>query len=112
MSYVTNVLLKTSILESVDSLNRSWLENEAYWSRPRPLKGVTSASLPQLWYGGTRALECEFYPAAFNLLNLDELVKVIQSCNWQYPEAVQLFVQEQESTRLVEVPLNLDDDTT
>ena len=54
-----------------------------------------------------RVLECEVFPGAFNYLDLAALVKAIREVDWDDPDGVQLFVQEQEERRLREVDLGL-----
>lgn len=46
-------------------------------------------------YGGSKVLETQIYPAAFNYVSLDELLSAIQKVEWTNPELVQLLYQGQ-----------------
>jgi hypothetical protein len=100
MSIVTNVLLKTSTGDKsrIAKLNTAFESGQKFVS-------CDDDSLPRGWYGGNKMLECEVYPAAFNHLDLEELVRAIRGVEWDDPLSVQLFVQEQEEDRLREVDL-------
>jgi hypothetical protein len=52
-------------------------------------------------------LECQIYPGAFNHLELSDLIRAIREVDWDDPGSVQLFVEEQEQDRLMEVDLGL-----
>jgi hypothetical protein len=64
-------------------------------------------SLPRGWYAGSKMLECQIYPGAFNHLELSDLIRAIREVDWDDPGSVQLFVEEQEQDRLMEVDLGL-----
>lgn len=102
MSVVSNVIFKTALgdEDAVALLNKNFEPGV-------PFVSCDDEKLPDGWYGGTKYLECEIYPAAFNYLDKDELVKIIEAIKWEFPESVQLFIQEQEGDRLEEIHLNL-----
>jgi hypothetical protein len=102
MSVVTNVVLKISIGDK----SRISKLNELFQSG-RNFVSCDDDSLPRGWYAGTKILECEIYPGAFNHLDLDGLVAAIRRIDWDDPQSVQLFVQSQEQVRLMEIDLNL-----
>jgi hypothetical protein len=100
MSVVTNVVLKISVgdKQRIADLN-------ALFSSGQKFVSCDDESLPRGWYAGSKMLECEVFPGAFNHLNIAELVSAIQDVEWDDPYSVQLFVQEQEEDRLKEVEL-------
>jgi hypothetical protein len=51
---------------------------------------------PRLWYSRHKCLECNVAIAALNHVNIEDLVLHIQQVDWEEPENVQLFLQEQE----------------
>ena len=102
MSVVTNVILKTFAGDRyrIATLNELFHSGKKFVS-------CDDESLPRGWYAGSKMLECELYPRAFNYLELSDLVTASQKVDWDQPGSVQLFVQEQESDRLTEVDLGL-----
>ena len=96
MSMVTNVILKTSVFEEkgIGELNALFGSE---------FKSCDDESLPCGWYAGSKFLECGIYPAAFNFLNLEELVSAIRQVPWKRPKDVQLLIQEQEEDRFKEI---------
>jgi len=100
MSVVTNVVLKISVGDKhrISELNALFASGQKFVS-------CDDESLPRGWYAGSKMLECEVFPGAFNHLNVSELVSAIQKVGWDDPHSVQLFVQEQEEDRLHEVVL-------
>jgi hypothetical protein len=100
MSVVTNVLLKISVGDK-----RRIVELNALFASGQKFVSCDDETLPRGWYAGSKMLECEIFPGAFNRLSVSELVSAIQKVEWDNPQAVQLFVQEQEEDRLREVQL-------
>jgi hypothetical protein len=102
MSVVTNFVFKTSVGDKarVAELNTAFQSGAKFVS-------CGDESLPRGWYAGTKILECEIYPGAFNHLELSDLIRAIREVDWDDPGSVQLFVQEQEEDRLSEVDLCL-----
>lgn len=101
MSLVTNVVLKTAVQDAglIGGIN-SALKDKGFVS-------CDDESLPFGWYAGTKALECEIFPGAFNYLDLDAMIYAIRTVPWDQPGSVQLFIQEQNEDRLREVDLGL-----
>jgi hypothetical protein len=102
MSVVSNIVLKTSVGDKarIVKLNAAFESGQKFVS-------CDDESLPRGWYAGTKMLECEIYPGAFNYLELAELIKAIREVDWDDPRSVQLFVQDQEQDRMTEVDLGL-----
>lgn len=102
MSRVTNVILKTACDDSgIKKLNEIFRAGV-------PFVSCDDESLkPQSWYAGTKALEIDIYPGAFNHLDLNELVSAVCSVQWDDPEELQLFAQLEDKTKLAEIPLPL-----
>jgi len=102
VSVVTNIVFKTSVGDKhrIAKLNAAFQEGAK-------LVSCDDESLPRGWYAGNKMLECEICPGAFNDLNLADLVRAIREMDWDDPNSVQLFVQEQEEDRLREVDLGL-----
>ncbi len=100
MSVVTNVVLKTSSWDTplIEQLNAAFHVGEKFVS-------CDDEKLPRGWYAGDKMLECGLFPGAYNYLDLGGLVRAIREVKWDYPNAVQLFVREQEDDRLREVDL-------
>jgi hypothetical protein len=98
MSQVTNVLLTTAWGEGFSAVH---LLRQAGFT----FISCNDEGLPVGWYAGTKMLECEIYPGAFNHLDLNKLVAAINAAPWESPESVQLFVQGQDEDRFREVDL-------
>jgi hypothetical protein len=60
---------------------------------------VEDEHLPPHWYGGTKSLECDLAIGAFNVLDLDGLIKHLCSLSSLYDEQLRLIVKEQEDER-------------
>lgn len=93
MSHVDNVILTTSVIDA----SRIEVVNAKFSSGGKFVACKYSA--------GTKALETNIYPGAFNYLNLDDLIFAIESVTWASPETVQLFIQGQDEDRFRDVPL-------
>lgn len=105
MSVVTNVVFKTSAgdRKRIAKLNEVFQSGQLFVS-------CDDEMLPRGWYAGSKMLECQIYPGAFNHLELGELIKAIREVDWDDPGGVQLFVQEQEEDHLREIDLGLTKD--
>jgi hypothetical protein len=103
MSWVTNVILKTAPgdAKTIQSLNERLRLKE--WGER--FVSCEDQSMPMGWYAGDKGLEIAIFPGAFNHLDMAELVSAIQAVPWKWPNQVQLFAQEDNSERMVEVPL-------
>ena len=96
MSYVTNIIVHCSIC---DSGQAALLEPFCKGSRPQSLKIITDGDAGR-WWGGDKNPEVELYAAAFNYLPWPDFVARIEGLAWQYPEDVQVLVQDQNDSRL------------
>ena len=103
MSIVTDVVLKTSAGDKsrISILNVAFQSGQGFVS-------CDDGILPRGWYAGSKMLESEIYPGAFNDLDLSELIRAIREVDWDDPGSVQLFVQEQEEDRMREIDLSFD----
>lgn len=99
MSNVTNVILHISIAEE---------ERE---DKPIPPIFELNLCLEQLntsfkqvdqHAGGGKAFEAVVFMAAFNNVLTQEIVGIVASRSWKYPEDVQLFIMEQEDDLFTE----------
>lgn len=95
MSRVTNIIFAFSIIEEggddsgefilFKEINK-WLKKEGYGE----LKSIDDCA------GGSKRLEAPIFAAAFNFFLFDEFKEFVSSLNWNEPDAVQIFVKEQE----------------
>ena len=108
MSVVTNVILSANLHPGeLDALNASlsrcyWAGQDGAWAGGRKFQPIQSE-----WIAGTKCLETDILIAAFSHLVLKELVAVIESVEWEWPEDVQLLVKGNEEPRFREVPLKV-----
>lgn len=99
VSNVTNVILHVSILET---------EREDEPIAPivglnRCLKKLnTSFNQVDQYAGGGKVFEATVFMAAFNHTPTAEIVRLVESRSWQYPDEVQLFVMEQDAEGFTE----------
>ena len=100
MSVVSNVILKTFIGEhgAMEELEKRC--RDYCWFTGRFVT-VDDAYVNHV-YPGSKYLECDIYPAAFNYFCLNELLTAIEAVRWRYPEYVQVFVQEEDANIMVE----------
>jgi len=106
MSVVSNVIFSFSILENnyekendifylnMEKIN-DWLEEHGY--------GVFSVDV-DIISGGRKRLETPLFVAAFNHFNLKDFCDFVRSMTWEYPDFVQVIIQEQDADkfRLIE----------
>ena len=110
MSHVTNLILTTVPYDrGIHELNRSLSEAHPTEDTHTPWKFVNcdddESVRPRGWYAGDKYLECDIYPAAFNCLDLQNLIDTILAVEWDEPASVQLFVQDENQHRFTEVEL-------
>lgn len=91
MSLVTNCILSFSILD--DTEERMKEVNSFFDCKPLV---SCDESLCRGWYGGTKMLETPIYIGAFNYLPRYDFLNHISTIDWEYPEDVQLLLQEQD----------------
>lgn len=100
MSEVTNVILKTAAGDD--------REGNPYALNALNLaccKGMAPFEEARFYVAGDKFLEVSIYLGAFNHLDLQALRMGIESASWDYPDAVQLFIQEDNEERFHEVTL-------
>jgi len=98
---VSNVILKTqrndggggTEFSSVMKLNEYLRDTLGY-----PLGLVYASSNP----GGDKYMECDVFIGAFNMLDIPGVIEKLWSIDWEYPEYVQMFVQEHGETLMKE----------
>lgn len=88
MSFVTNVILKTSCAEECDAIKKinEYLENE----NKGQLSQVDS------FVKSKKAIECNIYIGGFNFLDIESFIKLFRSIKFNCPDEAQLFIQEQD----------------
>ena len=94
MSVVTTLLLHSDRLEdgvTLDLLN-------AWFAERRPTRLVDNTDADAAW-GGGKAPQVRAYAGAFNFFLTDKFMAHLASLPWEYPESVQLFVNEERDTR-------------
>jgi len=100
MSRVMNVILTTGCGETPDriaALNGIlWLNSSTRGFAPLPASHSS-------YIGGTKAMECDVYLAAFNYLPLAAVVRAMHATRWNEPEQVQLFVKDEDDRRFTEI---------
>lgn len=106
MSVVSNVIFSFSISEdsyekdddtfypNMEKIN-NWLQENSY--------GVFSVDADVI-SGGIKHLETPLFVAAFNHFSLEDFCNFVRSMKWEYPDFVQVFIQEQQDDkfRLIE----------
>ena len=106
MSVVSNVIFSFSISEEsyekendtiypiMENIN-NWLQENKY--------GVFSVDADVI-SGGRKHLETPLFVAAFNHFRLEDFCNYVRSLKWEYPDCVQVIIQEQndDKFRLIE----------
>lgn len=93
MSYVTNVVLMTSLLDDkiVHEFINPWLVSQ----------GQGELAKIDEYAGGNKAMEVDLYAGAFNHLNTEAFIPVVIAPNWRVPEELILMVQAEMETAQV-----------
>lgn len=91
MSLVTNCILSFCGAEEYERIE----EVNSFFDC-KPLTSCDDESLPRGWYGGTKMLETSIYIGAFNYLLRYDFLNHISTIGWEFPEDVQLLLQEQD----------------
>ena len=92
MSLVTNCILSFCFAEE----EQERIEEVNSFFDCKPLTSCDDESLQRGWYGGTKMLETPIYIGAFNYLCKYDFFNHIRSIDWEFPEDVQLLLQEQD----------------
>jgi len=109
VSHVTNVILTFPLGEeqALAVLNER-LACKGYerrvWFRPFDSDGTEDGELYNRDVStGTKRLETNVCLAAFNYLNIPDLVAEVRAAPWAEPEYVQLFVQDEHENRFTDL---------
>ncbi|MEU7964615.1 squamosa promoter-binding protein 15 [Streptomyces sp. NPDC049097] len=102
MSWVANVMISAdaSDAENVEALSQ-WLREEAPRREQPGVSGVgflTHTTDGESRWGGWKWPECSVWAGALNHADLEALRQRVAECPWQEPNAVQLFVMDQEES--------------
>ncbi len=87
MSWVVNVILKTSIDEDITEFNKIFLDKYSDRAAMVQVDGIC---------GGWKAMECDVYLGAFTCFSAEEILEGFLGIEWECPEFVQLFIQDQD----------------
>jgi hypothetical protein len=100
MSVITNIILKTSIEEAGVSAFEKELFLGVIPQRQNPLVKVDD-------FTKSRAFECDLYITALNYIDILDLLDAMNKTKWEFPEEVQLMIQEQsEDVFTIYIPNN------
>jgi hypothetical protein len=102
MSWVMNIVLSFSVCE--DTEERMAEVNRFFESVPNNYKGGVYeeeplASVEEVWEGKGRDMECNLFIGAYNFFPLEAFMAHLKTVNWEEPDNVQLFVQDQEDLK-------------
>ncbi len=91
MSKVANVIIKFAVRDfyGLEAVNSFFDQDE------NGFVSVGSEELPRGWYGGDKMLEVNIGIGAFNYFDVDGFKRHLEKIEWQRPEQVQLFIQDQ-----------------
>jgi len=101
MSQVTNLILTFSIGEDEDRCINA-VNSYEYRNLKMNLVSVDfnkDLEKGTTWYGGTKFMEARIYLGAFNYLDIQDFRNYLKTIAWQYPDLVQLIVQEQDDDK-------------
>lgn len=108
MAYVSNTLLVTATNDPGISQLKSLISGSSSpWTSGMELRSCDSVRPGTGWYGGSKLLTVDVFPAAFNYLDLEELTTMIEAVSWDSPECVQLLLMEESQMRFRDVDLAL-----
>jgi hypothetical protein len=94
MSYVTNVILTTSVLDKVDAFLSA---SEIYFkTTDNPWERLFSVNREMDSIFPSRVLERYVYVGAFNYFDLSSFMQWLLTYPWEERECVQVFIAEQE----------------
>lgn len=94
MSRVSNVILTYHILEEEDVIDKAVRQLKC--GDVQLFESIDSDELPKGWYGGSKMMETRIWLGAINHMLREDIVELINTVPWEYPEYVQVFVKEQE----------------
>lgn len=107
MSHVANVILNYTYGHSYDA--ECLVDVNAHLAREhgtglKPM--IHGDEHDDLHWGGNKNPEVVLYAGAFNYLDDEELLDVIASQPWTYPDEIQVLIQDQNDMRFVVYNLN------
>jgi hypothetical protein len=102
MSWVTNIILSTSILDADKSADLNAAIRQPYKD---PFGALMVISRDDA--GGDKQLEATIYLAAFNRLNLERFLTAVRAVPWDDPEELQLFIKGEDDERFSEIELGM-----
>ena len=94
MSVVTTLMLHVDFVEyrvTLDMLNR-WLAEQRY------LPLTENTEVDAAWGGGKRP-QVQVFSGAYNVFPTERFMAYLASLSWEYPDSVQLFVNEDQDKR-------------
>ena len=94
MSVVTTLMLHVDRLEDGVTLDRL----NAWFAERRPTRLLDNTDADAAW-GGGKAPQVRVDAGAFNFFPTDEFMAYLGTLPWEYPESVQLFVNEERDAR-------------
>jgi len=97
MSWVTNILLSYNIVEKQIGDHKSEHLNVKLINEEYEAFG-TFKEIGQ-YAGGKKHIETPLYAAAFNYFPIKEFMYFVFSLNWECPDDVQIFIEDQEEDR-------------
>ena len=98
MSHVTDIILVTFLDDEGTGLTDL---NTFLQKRSKPLTRVDDHTETP------RVLQCNVFIGAYNWLNIPDLLTVFSTCQWEYPECVQLMLKdENDNTFIIATPEN------
>ncbi|OMP74892.1 hypothetical protein [[Flexibacter] sp. ATCC 35208] len=106
MSKVTNLIITFSTLEDEQLVIEQikLFDQELGFN----IVSVNDERLPNVWYGGTRRLECCILIGAYNNLDLEKFILFLATkVEWEAADLVQLLVKEQEDMKFKLIDLSL-----
>lgn len=117
MSWVTNIILHISAAEEADE--RISEVNRFFERMPHAVTGEEEpaeplASVAPVWEGKGHSLEAYLYVGAYNYFPLDRFMQHLRGIEWEEPDYIQVFVQDQEEMefrgfKLADTPLEAEE---
>lgn len=97
MSFVTTVILIFSGIENEEERIRE-VNSFSYRNLPLDIRSVETPNKEPYtaWYGGTKGINGRIYIGSYNHFEVDNFLKHISKINWEYPEYVQLLIQNED----------------
>lgn len=94
MSFVANIIIVTVPEDEGMKEFNSLMSSEYEGSQGSPFSDLYDIC-EDFFCAGTKGLEVGIYTGAFNYLNLDNFIELMNKTHWEFPEGVSLFVQDE-----------------